>query len=245
MKKLLLISAILLIPISALAVITPPVSYWNFNEQSGTANDAAFTNNLTNTNTATFNAGKLNNGGNVASASSQVFSIADNASVSFTGDMSISLWYKPASAAAGAMIAKYSSVSAQRSYYFQFSSATSIIFDIVNSAGSDSPVTWTVSSLGNGTFAHLVVTYKASTHNCQLWINDVFQGAKDITNTDIRDGTAPFEIGGNSTQGFVNGEFDNVSVYNSTLSTTTIDSLYNGGNGIQYPFFNYSYFTNY
>src|SRR3990167_8592069 len=72
------------------------ISYWKFDESSGNAADSHGANTLTNTNTATFGTGKINNGTDLEEDSSQYFTNATDLGIT-GGACSYSLWLKPES----------------------------------------------------------------------------------------------------------------------------------------------------
>ena len=85
---------------------TAPVAHWRFEEGSGTtAYDATSNNNdLTLVNTPTWTtSGKFGSALDFESSSSEYGYIADNSSLSLTGDLTISVWIKPESTTAATL----------------------------------------------------------------------------------------------------------------------------------------------
>ena len=73
-----------------MSLTTNIVAYWKFDESSGNAMDSTGNGNtLTNVNTVTYSAGKINNGANFVAASSQYFSATAAAPASGNGSFSI------------------------------------------------------------------------------------------------------------------------------------------------------------
>ena len=66
------------------------ISYWKLDEASGNATDSHGTNTLTDTNTVTSVAGKINTARYFTNANTEFFTLADNASLS-TGDIDFTI----------------------------------------------------------------------------------------------------------------------------------------------------------
>jgi len=52
----------------------------------------------------------------------------------------------------------------------------------------------------------------------------------------FNDINSDFYIGDRGINSFFTGQIDDLSIWNRALSTEEMDRLYNGGNGLQYPF---------
>lgn len=88
-----------------------------------------------------------------------------------------------------------------------------------------------------GAFVHLAVTVSGTPTN--FYINNVATGATRAAGAANFSATDPqaLEIGrrGDNTQ-LINGTIDEIGLWNRTLSSGEIGSLYNSGAGLQYPF---------
>lgn len=221
------------------------VSYWKLDESSGNATDIVGSNTLTNNNTATYSAGKINNGVNLASASSQSLSASDSASLSLTGDFTFSFWVKlasnPSSGQEFNLITKYLPTGNQRSYqvlYSEDSGNYNISLNInADGASASTNVSWLSVNLGTGTWKHIVIKYTASTHTSEAYVNGSSLGTKDSVRTSIFDSTAPFVLGSTNAGGsYLNGSLDEMGIWSRPLTSDEVTELYNSDNGIQYPF---------
>jgi len=211
------------------------VSYWKLDESSGNAADSKSSNTLTNKNTTTFVTGKINNGANIVRASNQGFTIADNAPLSITGDMSISCWVNYASSVQGHIVTKFGGVG-NRSFRLWTGGTTDIQFATSSNGITLHNVVWTV-ALSTSTFYHLVLVYTSATHLAELFLNGVSQGTQDVTDTSIFDSTAVFGVGTESTLDSFDGKIDEVGIWSRTLTSTEASQLYNGGSGLSYDSF--------
>lgn len=229
--------------IASAALADNLVSYWKLDESSGNATDSHSSNTLTNNNTATYSTGKINNAVYLASASSQSLSITDNASLSITGDLSISGWFYFTSFSANGrkLVNKWNDTGNQRGFIFDNSDASGDTLRLVLSTnGVNFPlVTATGAALSVDTWYHLAVTFKASTGVVSFYKNGSLLFAPTISANSIFDNTADFYIGNGvnaaPTDPF-NGRVDEVGIWSRELTSGEITTLYNGGAGNQYPF---------
>lgn len=224
------------------SLLTGLVSYYTFDMISGTSADSTANNNdLTNNGVATFVPGKMGNAAHLVSGSNQGFDIADGSQsgLDITGDLSISLWHGiPPSAVGSVIIRKLGSASVgTRSYMFDLDDSTHVTFGVSADGNNDNRQTWAISPLATSTYYHFAVTYTASAHTAELWVNGVSQGTKDVIQTSINNGASKFGIGIDSVLGnYGNGDFDETGIWNRILSQSEITDLYNSGAGLQYPF---------
>lgn len=226
-------------------------AYWKLDESSGDAADAtANANTLTNTGTCTYATAVINNGVTM-STTAKYLSRASTASLSITGDMTISGWFKPSalpgSNAATYVIAK-DDFSTNRSYDFILYNDVAgghgqgIRMYIFADGGSTNYVyvQWDY-TLSTSVFTYLTVVITPANSigtKMELFVNGVSQGngSANFTSgtgaTSIYNGTGPFYIGTASYTGSV----DETGVWARTLSSSEVSQLYNGGAGLAYPF---------
>lgn len=228
--------------------IPTPVSFWNFDESSGNAIDALGLNNLTNNNTVTYVAGLIGNAANFVRSSSQYFQISDAAQtgLDITGNLSMSMWINLANAlstyANETFMAKYDYTIPQQSYSldaFQDSGVDKFRF-ITSSNGSnnDQMTISTGITLSTSTWYHIAVVFTAASATTELYLNGVSKGTATGSFTSIFNSTAPFQISAFSNQTeYINGKMDMAGIWNTTLTSADITELYNGGAGLQYPFY--------
>lgn len=227
-----------------MSLLTNLVANWKFDESSGNAADSSGNNNtLTNNNTITYSAGKIHNGANLASASSQYFSISNAAQtgLGFTGDFSFACWLKPtATLAQGYLFTKFDDDAGQLSYYTQLQANGDIKLLVRRGDDTANGVATVAAGVVAGSFQHVVIMYTAATPQLEVYVNSVSAGtsAGSLTTT-VHSSTAAFQFGalisGGQT-GFYNGSGDEAVAWSRILTPAEIVTLYNGGAGIQWPF---------
>lgn len=203
-------------------------------------NDSHGSNTLTNVNTATFAAGKIGNAVSLASASSQYLTIADNAAFSVGDiDFTIAGWFNlTTKSAAMAMVSKWNTSSEREYELLYFNTPDRFLFQ-VSTSGTGTAATATANNLGSpstGTWYFIVCEHDSTANEIRIQVND---GTADATahSGGVRDGTSDFRIGARSTAGvYFNGLIDEVGFWKRLLTSDEKTRLYNGGNGLAYPF---------
>lgn len=241
-------------PVEAPALLTSLISYWKFDESSGNALDSDGYNTLTNNATATYSAGKINNGVALARASNQFMSIADasQTGLDLSTDFSFSAWVKvttaPTSGQQFAIYGKDDNGTTGRSYWFWYAnSGGTLRFEYgLFPTGYSYPgyVSYTLNQdLGTATWKHIVVVCTLANANATkftLYVDGTSVGNGTLADgtgaTSIQNGAADFKIGQGHTSGIQwDGMIDEVGIWSRTLSSTEVTSLYNGGAGLAYP----------
>jgi len=228
--------------------VTLPTAYWKFDESSGNAADATAGGlTLTNNNTATYAAEKINNGVVLASASSQSMSRASTASLHPTTSMSLSFWVKftttPGSGANMRMASGYRNSGNNNGFLFYLQNAAgtlklqTVYYDDLGSAGTGFSVNWTPTT---GTLYYLTLTQVFATKAVHIYINGVDQtlAAGGSGSTAMGSTNSPFNIGTIDGGGeYVNGAIDEFGFWgNYALTQAEVTSLYNSNSGLAYPF---------
>lgn len=216
------------------------VSYWKLDESSGNAADSVGSNTLTNVNTATFSAGKINNGISLSSSSSQYFTASDNASLNITGaSFTISMWLKltsqPATNTGFGFVGKRPTNAGYGLLYRDLSGTKQI--NLVKFGVIDQPINYTLS---NDTWYHIVAVQTVNT-KWELFVNGTSAGSFSNGSSYNSASGSPMVLGatGDNMGGviyFFNGLIDEVGIWSRALSAGEITTLYNGGAGLQYPF---------
>jgi len=240
MKKLIVIALMFFFPLTGWALdYTNMVSNWNFDESSGNADDNKGNNVLVNSNGTTFATGKINNGADLESGSSNSFYIEDAniTGLDETDDFTASLWIKPESNGTNSTIfGKWNSTGDQRSYEI-FLDASNYIKAYISSDGTNantSKITITNAPLSNGTWYHIVVAYTASSGAITTYVNGTGYNSTSHK-TSIFDSDSTFSIGGDLGEWSIfDGMIDEFSFWNSTLDSTAVAELYNSGAGLAY-----------
>lgn len=233
-----------------MALTTNLQAYYKFDESSGNASDSSGNGNtLTNNNTATFSAGKINNGADLEDSSSQYFSAADSASLDITGDLSFSGWVKVESAPAlntqHSVFNKDGIAAGTRSYSLWYrNEGGTLKFEtyLFQSDATYDHIQWNV-DLGTATWKHvaLVVTVaNAAATECVLYIDGISQGNGTVINnggiTSIQNGTAELRLGRGHTTEYFDGMFDEFGLWSRALTQAEVIQLYNSTAGLAYPF---------
>ena len=178
---------------------------WHLDEASGNALDSTSnSNNLTDTNTVGTGTGKVGTGRDFEKDNSEHFTIADNASLSITGDISISCWFNLETLASTAseethIVGKYAGGD-QRSYRLYIATNDKITFqfsDLGTGFNSQFSVTTALVNGDLGTLHHLVILVDVSVPSMVAVLNGSSVGVTDdqTADTSIYDGTGPFTLG--------------------------------------------------
>lgn len=207
-----------------------------FAEFENNGNDAtANANNLTNNGGATFTTGKVGQATQLASASSQFWSIADNPSLSVGGtNFSMWCWVYLNSDATFNFISK-NDVSVNREYVLGYSTALNR-FQFITWSAASGVGQKTVTSNNFGAVALFTWYFLAAVYDGvgnYLYVNAIPNSTASTTSG--WDGAASFLIGSqNGTQNFMNGLIDQVSFLKRALSFEEVVMGYNNGNGLSY-----------
>ncbi|PQO47366.1 LamG domain-containing protein [Blastopirellula marina] len=213
------------------------VSRWYLDEASGTREDAVSSNDLTDNNTVTSSAGidQLNATSPLSAqftrSSSEYLSAADNAELSITDDMSISLWLYPDTTPAGSAVhAIVSKWDATTNLSFSFNYENGVFKLRISPDGTvpsivDKTITATITE---DDWSHVVLVYDASAGEIKLYVNGVQVGSTATgAPTSIFDGTAPIRIGADTAGSNTwNGRMQDVILWNAELTDAEVFYLY-------------------
>lgn len=222
---------------------TGVVSCWKLDESSGNATDSVGSNTLTNVNTVTYSAGKINNGANLVSASSQRLTAGNVFQWQKGQAVSISLWVKLASTGNNSIFLSNRVDSTISGWEAGILSTGKLRFLLSNATSDGYTDTTADPGLSSGTFYHIVFTTSnfgvPSTYKIYV---DAVSKALDAGST--HDGGTNTYVGGVFQVGaryvspalFLNGELDEVGIWERELTSTEVDQLYNSGAGLACPF---------
>lgn len=226
------------------SLLTGLQAYYNFTTL--TTDNSGHGNTLTNNNGVTQGAGIIGQAANLVVSSAQFLSLADNAFVDFTSQLSISHWFKftaTGDAANQAMISKGNHLSnlewlinipaGSGHVGFFLGSTSAAIFGSANGT-----------TLTNGNWYHVAVVYDGSltgnSSRVKMWINGVsqtltFAGTFPSANTPA---AGSFFIGklGGATPEYCDGLIDEIALANVAWTSTQIAALYGSGSPPAYPF---------
>ena len=231
-----------------MALIDNLISYWKLDETSGTRADSHGSNDLTDNNTVGSATGIINNGADFESTNSEFLSITDAAQSGLDlgaggTDFSISFWFNaeslPSSGQYRTWFWKWVGGTNNRQYVIDLTNASgtyksSILLSSTGSAGAYSSEVNFSTSFSTATWYHFVYVYDASAGELKAYVNASLEVTHTGTPTSIFDGNGDFKVGAG--QGYIDGVLDEVGVWDRTLDTTEISSLYNGGSALAYPF---------
>ncbi len=214
---------------------TDLVGYWKMDETSGNAVDSSGTGTtLTNTGTATFTTtlAKFGNATDLESGSSQYFTVADNATLSLTGNLTLAAWIKPESVTAATafdIIGKFDG--ANESYQLtQFGDEIRLYID-----SSSNYVETTATNLATGTWYQVTGTYEAKSGSAKIYVNGALQTTttSGTIPTSIADDAGKFHIGAEDSTGgagsYYDGLIDEARVYKRTFTPAQARQFYTWG----------------
>lgn len=220
------------------------ISYWKLEEASGTRADAHGSDSLSQTNNPTNVGGKLGSAVNLALASSQYLSHADDAALS-TGDIdfSIAVWVYPyqVTAANWYTIVSKRNAHATSGEYFLAKCASGNnywCFDVYDSAGNLGSVYATNYGAPQvNTWVYIVAWHDAAANTINIQVNN---GAVNSAawSAGVRDDASTFRVGAmdSTPTFFFDGAIDSLGFWKRTLTSDERTCLYNSGSGREYPF---------
>ncbi len=220
------------------ALIDNLVSYWKLNEISGIRKDSTGNNDLSSTNSVGTGVGKIGNAATFIESSNQYLSVADNASLRTENtDFTISAWVKKEDPNAFGMIASkvLSDINFAHGEYALFTINNSTYFTTYAN-GLNQYVNTTEPGQNNDQWFFVVAQHDATNHTNSIQVNN----GNVVTRTSVAEHIAsnsPFAIGYNDFPHYFNGSIDSVGFWKRKLADNEITNLYNGGHGLEYPFF--------
>lgn len=252
MKKILILIAILIIPITTHAALnTGLVGYWGLDTRdmvlsSGSA--GVTIDRSSNTNVGTFNnftsirasrvIGKMMQGLYFDGTDDWV-SMGNVHSFERTNSFSFTAWVKRnESGSADQIITKMVNSGAFTGYMFAFNSSDAIIFYLRNGLSNVAAIGTTAAFSDVNKWYHVAATYdgSSSVNGMKIYVNGVSVAVSTISNSLSATivNTQPFQLGArgttiNATSNPLMGSLDDVRVYNRTLSATEVMSIYRLG----------------
>lgn len=227
------------------SLLTGLVSYWPLGEASGTRDDSAGSNDLTDNNTVTQAAGKIGDAASFVAANSEYLSVADNATLDFTTAFSLSAWiYGDNLTANAAVAAKWNFTAGQRSWAFQLGPTASNMRMFIAASGEDGGDNFVdfTCNLADDTWHHVVMVYDgglAAGSRVALYIDGaaktpVVTGtlAASLQNSDVELRVGDFQ----GLDRFWQGRLDEGALWSRALTAGEVTALFNSNNGLAYPF---------
>jgi hypothetical protein len=207
------------------------IGYWKLDEASGSRADSVGTNTLTDHNSTAGAAGKINNGANFVSASSQFLSHVDNSDLRVTGEFTFSVWVKLTTQLACSLVSKQkTSGGSAVDYQISYDTTHGFYFGVGTATGF-SDVAQVGAPTSNGTWVHLVGWYDSGLAQSCLRLNDTTTFIS-TTSPALLQSVASFLVGSGDTVAFANALVDEIGFWKRKLNALEITALYNGGAGL-------------
>ncbi len=174
---------------------------------------------------------------NFSPGSNQYGSVADNASLDVTSEITLAAWVKFDTRVNSGIITKYDSGANARSYALGYSSGSSKFIMSVDGdgLGTSQFTSITADTLGTpntGQWYHVAVTLSGTTLSIYI------DGSLDTSTTHthgIHAGTSEFDIGGyTGGAALFGGDIAFAGLWDNGLSSGEISTLYNGGDALCY-----------
>ena len=199
------------------------VGYWNFDESSGNASDSSGNDTtLTNNSTTSYSASKYGNGIE-PNGSADYFEAADNATLSITGDLTLSAWIEPDDTTGQQnIVGKWDGTN--NSYMLALTGDEIVMY--IDSASNYQ--TTTSANLSSNTKYHVAGVYNSSNQTVSIYVNGILE-ASTATGTipaSIGDDAGEFVVGADdSPTNYFDGHIDEVRVYNRALDSSQVYAL--------------------
>lgn len=227
-----------------MSLSTGLIAYWRLEEESGTRADSVGSNTLSDGNTVLYTTGVQGNCADFEATASEYLYIADNADTSFGNeDFSISCWMRfealPAPNGTYGIVCKYDNGATVYEYSLMYRETAGQYFRWYVGADNTFTVYATINDnnqASTGQWYHIVVYHDAGNDQTGLIINNGTPSTASYSGG-CHDDAAAFTLGAwSDPASYHDGEIDEVGVWGKVLSAAEITLLYNGGDGLSYPF---------
>jgi hypothetical protein len=210
------------------------VSYWKLDESSGNASDSVGSRTLTNVNTITYSAGKINNGANFVTSSSQYFTFTpiglSNTSFSIAG------WFKIGTNQEGMIYSEGISGSANPFISIGRAGGTGSDWELVARDGSSvGLVSQFTAEVTRNVWHHFVWTM--TTTQSKLYSDGVLIRTDSFTANSFTANVG--RIGDRkriNEENYFGGSLDEIGVWTRVLSADEVSQLFNSGRANAYSF---------
>ena len=211
------------------------ISYWNFNTGSGGIDvDQLNRNNASVLSTAWTTQGFMSGAINASKGSG--FQQAANLSTNYgISNFTMSMWVNDTNwSNFGSGQALFGNWLTTNVVAFRKTGIRTLTLYTVNSSTATTTMTCGIDSYFNNHWAHILITYNSS--KMSMWINGTRCNSTAVTGPLKATALKWYLFADDNTIAAINGTIDEVGIWNRTLTDTEIGTLYNGGNGISYPF---------
>lgn len=219
------------------------VSYWKLDESSGDAADSVGSNTLTNNNTVTYSAGKINNGADFGSSNTNK-SLSTTATLGIDGgSITMAGWVKVAAQPPSNDNVRLfghgntSNKVAEQLLYRDVSGTKRITFNRLRMNTANDEFSYDI-TLAVGTWYHIVFTYDGSTVRGYIngaSVGSVASSGNGGSATGYSSGVYVATSNGGGSN-FLSGMIDEFGVWSRALSADEVSQLYGFQAGNQYPF---------
>lgn len=210
---------------------------WHLNESIGSnaPDDSGNGRDGTLINAPSWVAGKLNNALSF-NGSNQYVDAGNIANFERTQAFSVAIWVKTSMAGAAHFINHIQSGSPFTGWQFYKNTSQVPTFSLVNNASTNTIQVRGSTTINTGSWTFVVLTYDGSSvaSGVQIYVNNVAETMFiDLDNLSLSTlFTINLNIGRRSdATGYVNGEMDEINIYDRVLTATEINYLWNNGNG--------------
>lgn len=230
-----------------MGLLSTLVSYWKLDTASGNATDVVSGNTLINTGTATYSAGKINNGVDFGATNSTKYLSINNKIVEAANGISISFWVK--------MNTEIGSGTQTFVYECEDTDYTTAIVSYEYNGGTrrlkfERGYIGDVSDYGlynvnlGTTWHHIVYVFDADSASIYGYLDGTLVVGPTVASSSGSydpDFPAMFRLGADNGGGgtpsvYASVMIDEVGVWSTPITSTDVTALYNSGNGIQWPF---------
>jgi hypothetical protein len=215
---------------SSSTLLTGLISYWKFDESSGTLDDIHGANDGTNDGATYSITGKINTALGFTASETDYVNIGNPTNLQLTSAGSISCWAYTTGSTGSVILSKGTLANGLNGYILAFSSGklTAIIGNASNAAQAESVATSTYN-----VYNHCVMTWNATT--LTVYLNGVSASVEGLT---AASSTYNLKIGADESGSFwANGAIDEIAIWNITLTAGQVAALYNSGSGKAYSTF--------
>jgi len=213
------------------------VAYYKLDESSGNATDSVGGFNMTNTNTCTFSAWKINNGANTHPTGNKYFTVASDLWLNGSSqNWTVSLWIYPnGNISTQSVFVNWVDYGYRVYNYIERYSSACRLVRVRGGIAAD--VCSKSQSFNDATWYHICWRYNGTTLDLKVnnWTSTTLGSSGNGSGSWYWDETT---IGALTSGGTTNFKWlsDEVWFRNRNITDDEVTSLYNGGTGVQYPF---------
>lgn len=205
----------------------------------GNSNDSVGSNNGTDT-SITYSTGKISNAAFFNATTDKIICGDTPFDFERTQAFSISLWIKINSTSVNRFPITKQEASGNYRGFSLWHTTTNVLNFALVSTGTNKCEIQSPTITDTTNWMHVVVTYdgSSSTNGMAIWVNNSEQSkgvvSNNLTTSILND--VQLEIGNRNAAFNFDGGIDEIGVWSRNINSTEISQLYNGGNGLPYPY---------